>query len=97
VSFWFTVRGPDAHRYYAFFPFAMVYSLYCWDFLAGSKRWKWIAVIFIAVAIFFQAGYAIEKGKESKSNYLMDKEKIAKAIDAKDYKLLGERRPDSLY
>jgi hypothetical protein len=97
VSFWFTVRGPDAHRYYTFFPFAMIYSLYCWDFLAGSKMWKRFAVVFIAVAILFQAGYAIEMGRQGNSSYLLDREKISQAIDAKDYQLLGERQPYSFY
>ena len=97
MSFWFTFRSPDAHRFYSVFPFAMVYFLYCCDFLPKTPKWILFSKILIVTAIFFQVFYAIQNGVEGSSSYARDKDNIQKAIMAKDYTLLGQRRPYSLY
>jgi hypothetical protein len=53
--------------------------------------------IFIVSAIFFQVFYAIQTGVEGSSSYARDKDNIQKAIMAKDYTLLAQRRASSLY
>ena len=97
MSFWFTFRSPDAHRFYSVFPFAMVYFLYCCGFMPQTPKWIMFTKIFIVTAIFFQVFFAIQNGVEGSSNYARDKDNIQKAIIAKDYSLLGQRRAYSLY
>ena len=97
VSFWFTVRNPDAHRYYSVFPFAMIYSLYCWNFLVLKPFWRKFGTVFLLASLFFQVGYTVEMGMEGRSSYLRERGKIEKAIQAQDYRQLGERRPYSSY
>ncbi len=97
ISFWFTFRSPDAHRFYSVFPFAMIYFFYCWDLLPKTSKWIIFSKVFIAIAVFFQIFYAIQNGVEGSSSYARDKDNIQKAIMAKDYTLLAQRRPYSLY
>jgi hypothetical protein len=97
MSFWLTFRSPGAHRFYSVFPFAMVYFLYCCDFMSNKPQWVLFSKIFMAIAIFFQIFYAVQNGVEGNSNYARDKDNIQKAITANDYSLLAQRRAYSLY
>jgi hypothetical protein len=102
TSFCFTARQPDAHRYYLIFPFVFYYSFLCWRFLVASLFWKRMACVFIFATIFFQVGYVsyyanLNNLPHWTSNYLADKDKIKEAIKNKNYQLLAERWPFSLY
>jgi hypothetical protein len=44
--------------------------------------------------IFFQLGYAIQKTMDGQSSYFQDRDRIQKAIQAQDYRLLAERPVD---
>jgi hypothetical protein len=73
----------------------MIYSLYCWSRLLQNKRWQTFGKIFIACGIIFHVGLAAANLRNI-SIYL-ERGKIVEAIKAKDYRLLGERRPGSRY
>jgi len=97
VSFWFTIRNPDAHRFYLTFPVAMIYFFYCWDLTMSESRRRKLGFILILTAVVFQFFYALQSSIDGKSVFLTEREKIAKAIELKDYRILAERRSDSLY
>ncbi len=103
VSFWFTSKLPLSHIYLVFYPWLMLYSCYCWSLFADSSRWKTAAKAFLALALYFQIGYAVavlphdsfySKRPEVAA---INRDVVARALKEKNYKILGERRPGSLY
>ncbi len=95
--FWFSVKPPSAHRYYEALPVIMIYSFYCWEYLAVKRFWRILGVVFIFAAVFFQIGYAFKIHERGISVYSQYRVKMQQAIDGKDYRLLAERRPFALY
>ncbi len=95
VSFWFTVKLPIAHIYFVLFPFIMFYSCYVWALFAGDGRWRTTAKVFLALGLFFQVVYALQLAPQC--SIYPQREKVAKALQEKDYRLMGERRAGSLY
>ncbi len=94
ASFWFTVKMPLSHIYFVFFPFLMTYSCYCWMAFKGEK-WILLAKTFVVLGVFFQFGYAIAVAP--RDSIYPGRAKISRAIEEKDYRIFGERRPGSLY
>lgn len=95
ISFWFTSKPPQAHMYYILLPLILVYSFYIWSRLAASRFWRVLAMVCLVANLWFEAGYIREMMK-IQSMYL-DRDKVVKAIDQKDYRILGERRNGSIY
>lgn len=90
ISFFFSVKGPSSHTFYLMFPIVMIYSFYCWQPLF-RKRWiRTLAFVFLMSGIIFHIALSIHNFKH-KSMYI-DRNKPLKAIQQKDYKILGERR-----
>ena len=89
-SFFFSVKGPSSHTFYLLLPLAMIYSFYCWQFLFKRKWIKIIAAIFLLSGIIFHVALGIHNFK-NKSMYI-NRGKPLKAIQQKDYTILGERR-----
>jgi len=94
ISFWFTSKPPQAHMYYIVLPLLSVYSFYIWDRFAPRKSWRIFAVICLAANLWFEAGYMVVMLK--KQSLYLDRARVVKAIDDKDYRILGERRPGSV-
>jgi len=95
LSFAFSVKGPSSHAFYVVLPVVMVYSFYCWGIFFKKKIWRRLAAIFIICGIIVHACLAISNGP---GRSLYKERNIPKlAIEKKDYHLLGERRPFSLY
>lgn len=95
ASFWFTVKMPLSHIYFIFFPLIMTYSCYVW---ASFKGWKWgplLGKAFLVVGLVFQLGYAVVE--EQHTSIYIQWPVIKKALDQKDYRIFGERRPESIY
>ena len=91
VSFWFTYKWPLSHIYYdAIFPMVFLYSLYCWNVLAPSKGWRIFAVVLLAAAIVFQTAYAWRI--HPIYSIYKDRDKLVRAIQEKNYHIVGERR-----
>jgi len=94
-SFWFTIKPPLSHIYLIFFPLIMIYSCYVWNFFAGDPRLRRLAKIFVVLGVCFQLGYAM--AVEPKDSVWAQRSLIAKAIAEKNYHVVGERSPGSLY
>lgn len=95
ASFWFTVKMPLSHIYFIFFPLIMIYSCYCWAAFKGQKYAPLLAKAFLITGVLFQLGYAVVV--EPKDSIYTKRSVIKQAIDQKNYHLMGERRPESLY
>jgi hypothetical protein len=96
LSFLFAKDKPaSAHTYYVVLPVAMMYSFYCWSTILNRPFWNTFAKIFIACAIIFHAGFAIHNFTR-KSMYI-NRALPQQAIERRDYRLLGERRPGARY
>ncbi len=106
ASFFFSVRGPQAHSFYVTCPVALVYAAHCWQMFAssraGGERWRLrvsavcverIAAILLASGVVMHAGLAIDRAPR-RSLYL-DRPLVQAAIGAPNDRFLGERR-DSL-
>jgi len=89
-SFFFSVKGPSSHTYYIMFPIVMIYSFYCWQSLFRSRRIKVVAILFLFSATIFQITL-INHNYLNRSMYL-NREKPLKAIQQRNYHLLGQRR-----
>ena len=103
VSFWFTIKLPLSHIYLVFYPWLMLYSCYCWSLFAENPRWKIGAKIFLGFALYFQIGYAIvvlphdSFYSQRPEVAAINRNVVVRALKEKNYKILGERRPGSLY
>lgn len=90
LSFFFSVKGPSSHTFYVLFPLVMFYSFYCWQPLF---RKKWFTIL-MAVMLFSTLVTNITLAYHNyhlKSMYT-NRELPLKAIQEKDYHILGERR-----
>lgn len=92
-SFFFSIKGPAPHTFFLLFPFALLYSFYCYRWLfAKNKIWSKLFIAAVISGVVFQIGLGLESF-EKKSVYL-NRNKAQEAIDKKDYKILGLRRSD---
>ncbi len=89
-SFFFSVKGPSSHTFYLLLPLALIYSFYCWERIIHIKWIKIITIIFLFSSIIFHLAVAINNFKY-KSLYI-NREKAVKAVQLKEYNILGERR-----
>lgn len=95
--FLFTPDMAASFRILLFFPILFLYSFYCWDYLT---QWKWCRIfgwLFILCVVWFQAGYTLKNIESGDSLYARNRGQMAKAIEARDYRLFAERREGSLY
>lgn len=95
LSFWLTIKPPLSHIYFVFFPLIMIYSCYVWNFFADEPRWRLLAKIFVILGVCFQLGYAMAVSPQD--SFEAQRDVIAKAMAQKNYRLVGERSPGSLY
>ena len=91
ASFVFSVKDPASHAFYLLFPVAMLYAFYCWEVLL-QRRWLRIA----AAALLVSAGaihIAIAIDHAFTRSLYKDRSLVVRAIEERNYRLLGERRP----
>jgi hypothetical protein len=92
-SFFFSIKGPASHTFYILFPLVVFYSFYCYEWLwLKYKYWKNVMVLAILSSLFFYTSLGMYRYKHN--SLYKDREKVIKAIEMKDYKILGERRAD---
>ena len=95
VSFFFSTKGPSPHTFIILFPLPFIYSLFCYRWI--MQKYSWVSkllVIAVIMGVFFQIGLGINSF-EKKSVY-KDRDRAVKAIEEKNYKILGTRRADHL-
>jgi hypothetical protein len=106
IGFWFTSKPPGAHMYYILLPLISVYSFYIWGRLAVVRGWRIFGIICLVASLWFEVSAAIRQMptdslyrdptrlKPDIARY-SDRSREVKALDQKDYRLLGERRQGS--
>lgn len=95
ASFLFSIKPPQSNHLYVTLPIPMIYSLYCWNRLLKSKRWQVFAVVFIASGVIFHLGLALHN--RTLISLYTERPVVESAIVNKDYRILGERRPNTMY
>ncbi len=95
ASFLFAIKAPAAHTYFLTLPIAMMYGFYVFSPWVKRKGFLIAAKILLVCNILFHVGLALHN-LPVKSLY-KDRDLFVKAITEKNYHLLGERRPDTLY
>jgi hypothetical protein len=92
LSFAFSVKSPSSHTFYVTLPLAMIYSFYVWQPLLTRAAIRKLAIaLLISGAV---THVAIAKDRVFKRSLYVDRPLVMRAIGEKNYKLLGERRPD---
>ncbi len=92
-SFFFSVKGPSSHTFFIVFPLVLFFSMYCHEWLINKyKIWKKLMLAAMVSCLFFYTSLGLYNFKH-KSLY-KDRESAVKAINEKNYKILGERRAD---
>lgn len=94
-SFLFSLKSPVSHTFYVTFPVAMLYSFYCWSDYLTQKGWQKFAAAFIICGLIFDIGLAASNFRQV--SIYRERGKIVEAIKARDYQILGERRPGARY
>ena len=93
LSFFFSIKGPSPHTFYILFPLPLIFSVYCLSWLYNKKHiFKILVIIAVFSSYFFYSGL-IRYNYKHCSMYI-NKEKVVKALNEKDYKILGARRTD---
>jgi len=90
LSFFFSVKGPSSHTFYVLFPLVMIYSFYCWQPLFRKQWFAVITAVLLVSGVITHATLAYHN-YSLKSMYL-NRDLPLKAIQEKDYHILGERR-----
>lgn len=94
MSFWFTSKEPAAHMYYILLPLVAVHSFYIGSRLARDRRWRLFGIACIMANLWFTTGY-VARMMKTQSLYT-NRAQVEKAIQEKNYRVLGERRPGSI-
>ncbi len=95
LSFIFAIKTPASTTFYLTLPVAMLYGFYCLSPWVKDRWFLRAAGILLVCNIVFHAGLAA-RNLPVKSLY-KDRDLFVKAIQEKNYHLLGERRPNTLY
>jgi len=91
----FSIKPPQSNHVYITFPLLMIYSFYCWERVLKTQRWRRLAGIFLACGVLFHVGLAFHN--LPRGSIYPVRARVQSAIDQKDYRILGERRPNTLY
>ncbi|MGH7740082.1 MAG: hypothetical protein ACREL1_08050, partial [bacterium] len=95
LSFLFSIKPPAAHTYYLTLPLALFYAFHA--FKPWTTR-RWFAPL--AAALFFcnlAFHFGLALNHYPTQSLYHDRPLFTKAIQSKNYHLLGERRPQTLY
>ncbi|MBK8847415.1 MAG: hypothetical protein IPO27_13060 [Bacteroidetes bacterium] len=93
-SFFFSIKGPSSHTFFIMAPLVIFFSMHCHVLLIEKYKW-WLTLMKVAMvsAVFLYAsvGYYNYHHKSLYKN----RAQVVKAIEEKNYQLLGKRRSDS--
>jgi len=95
VSFLFAIKTPAAHTYYLTLPLVMIYGFYALSPYATRAWFTRLAATLLVCNLVFHLGLALHN-LPLKSLY-KNRDILVKAIQEKNYQLLGERRPNTQY
>ncbi len=92
-----TAKSPDINTFYEMQPVVMIYSLYVWERCWSNVWARRVLWVFVAAVWIFQAGYLRVQIDQKESFYSIHHDNIVRAIQEKNYRILGERREGSFY
>lgn len=95
VSFLFSLKPPQSNHLYVTLPVPVLYAFYCWDRLLARSRWRKVAAVVLVCGLLFHAGLALHN--LPRVSLYVDRRAAQSAVDARDYRILGERRPGTRY
>ena len=105
ASFFFSVRGPQAHSFYLAFPVAAFFAFSCWQTCAQAggveprvfrpgvysmRRWDRVAFVVIVCGVVLHAGLAIDR--RPRQSLYVDRALVAAAVSQPNDRYLGDRR-----
>jgi hypothetical protein len=93
--FLFSAKPPQSNHLYVTLPVTVLYAFYCWDRLLARRAFRAFAGVVVACGLVFHAGLAAHN--VSRVSIYTERRAAQSAIDSKDYRILGERRPGTLY
>ena len=93
TSYFFSIRGPQAHAFHVMLPLSVLYAAYVWQRYAALARFRRTVALLLASNVVFLAGLAWARWPD-RSLYV-DRALVQAAIDLRQDRLLGDRRPGS--
>jgi hypothetical protein len=95
VSFFWSVRGPQAHSFYVVLPIAALFAASCWQVSreragASWRRWERVAAVVLACGVITHAALAVDRW--SRQSLYVDRALVAAAIADRNDRYLGDRR-----
>jgi hypothetical protein len=73
-------------------PVVTIYAFYWWDRLLRHRRIRLVAAVFLVAGGVTHLALALRNFDE-RSLYV-DRARVVRAIEEKDYRIVGERRPE---
>jgi hypothetical protein len=95
LCFLFSLKPPQSNHLYVTLPLPVLYAFYCWDRLLARPRWRKLAAAVLACGLLFHAGLALHN--LPRVSLYVDRRAAQDAVEARDYRILGERRPGTRY
>jgi hypothetical protein len=95
LCFLFSLKPPQSNHLYVTLPLPVLYAFYCWERLLTRPRWRKLAAVLLVCGVVFHAGLALHN--LPRVSLYVDRRAAQTAIDARDYRILGERRPGTRY
>lgn len=94
-SYFWSVRGPQAHSFYLMLPVAALFSLTAWNVRAAARGgrlpgFERVALLTIVSSVILHTGLAIDRW--SRLSLYADRSVVSAAIDGRNHRYLGERR-----
>jgi hypothetical protein len=91
----FSFRPPHSHTFYIVLPLAMLYSFYGWSPYLRRRGWQIFAAVVLVCGLIFHTGLAMHR--RARTSMYTNRALVQRAIEARDYRILGERREGSRY
>lgn len=92
LAFLFSIKGPSSHTFYLAAPFAMLYSMYCWEPWLARTRWRRLAAAAVISGIITGVVFMFEYHPDR--SFATDREAVRRALTESNYRLLGTRRAE---
>lgn len=99
ATYFFSIRGPQAHSFLVVFPVAILFATSCWQVRAEARGGRMpglerVAMVTIASSVILHAGLAADRW--TRLSLYADRELVAAAIRTPNDRFLGDRRDTNL-
>jgi hypothetical protein len=95
VCFLFSLKPPQSNHLYVTLPVPVLYAFYCWERLLARAFWRRLAAAVLVCGVLFHAGLALHN--LPRVSLYVERRAAQAAVEARDYRILGERRPGTRY